>query len=431
MGRFAKEKRDTFYRQAKVLGFRARSAFKLLQLNELFGLFDGVARAVDLCAAPGSWSQVLAYHLHGGGAPRGRGPTAGGEPKVVSVDLQEIAPIEGVQALQGDITARATAEAIIAYFAGRRADLVVCDGAPDVTGLHDIDEFVHSGLLSCALNIANHVLAPGGAFVAKIFRGRDVSLLTSQLRTFYARVTIAKPKSSRAASLEAFVVCQGYRPPRGYVPSMDPPAYGSPGFALSARHADGCGRHGRGHSSSCGGAGDAGDSEPGAAAANCPACVDALLVPYVACGDLTGFDAAVVDVQRAGGLEPEGPGARTSSDRLMALALAITAGSVHPSQGEATPLEALLLARGALADDSAPDSPAAGYAPDSPAAGYAPDSPAGVLLRALATPGGDDGGSNEGGDDGGSAAAPAFTFAHSAASERAFAEYLALASPHA
>jgi tRNA (cytidine32/guanosine34-2'-O)-methyltransferase len=419
MGRFAKEKRDTFYRQAKVLGFRARSAFKLLQLNELFGLFDGVARAVDLCAAPGSWSQVLAYHLHGGGAPRGRGgPTAGGgggEPKVVSVDLQEIAPIDGVQALQGDITARTTAEAIIAYFAGRRADLVVCDGAPDVTGLHDIDEFVHSGLLSCALNIANHVLAPGGAFVAKIFRGRDVSLLTSQLRTFYARVTIAKPKSSRAASLEAFVVCQGYRPPHGYVPSMDPPAYGSPGFALSARHADGCGRHGRGHSSSCGGggAGDAGAAEPAAAAASCPACVDALLVPYVACGDLTGFDAAVVDVQRAGGLEPEpgGPGARTatSSDRLMALALAITAGSGHPSQGEATPLEALL-----LADD------------------YAPDSPAGVLLRALAAPGGDDGDSNEdSGDDGGGAAAHAFTFAHSAASERAFAEYLALASPHA
>ena len=445
MGRFAKEKRDTFYRQAKVLGFRARSAFKLLQLNELFGLFDGVARAVDLCAAPGSWSQVLAYHLHGGGsggAHRRAAAAAGAEPKVVSVDLQEIAPIDGVQALQGDITARTTAEAIIAYFAGRRADLVVCDGAPDVTGLHDIDEFVHSGLLSCALNIANHVLAPGGAFVAKIFRGRDVSLLTSQLRMFYARVTIAKPKSSRAASLEAFVVCQGYRPPAGYVPSMDPPAYGAPGFAPSARHsADGCRR--RGGSSSCGGASGSDERPPAdaASAAACPACVDELLVPYVACGDLAGFDArggggegAAEDARAPSSssslllLEPEpgecgpvGGNGDAASNRLMALALAITAAAGGGDEGrgeeegcgqpeQQQQLRALLL-RGA--------------------ADYAPDSPAGALLRAIAAPGvdGDGDSTAAGGEHNDEQGDGAFTCIYSAASERAFAAHLALVAP--
>ena len=90
---------------------------------------------------------------------------------------------------------------------------MVCDGAPDVTGLHDIDEYIQAQLLLAALNITTHVLKPGGTFVAKIFRGRDVSLLFSQLRIFFPEVTIAKPKSSRNSSIEAFVVCQKYAPP--------------------------------------------------------------------------------------------------------------------------------------------------------------------------------------------------------------------------
>ena len=301
MGRFARDKSDGYYRQAKVLGFRARSAFKLLQLNELYGLFTGVRRAVDLCAAPGSGSQVLAHQLvasRGGGWGGGSGGGGGGSsaadasgaaardgapPVIVSVDLQEIAPIPGATCIQGDITSRATAEAILASLAGAQADLVVCDGAPDVTGLHDIDEFVQSGLLSCALNIAAHVLRPGGTYVAKIFRGSDISLLVSQLRAFFAAVVVAKPKSSRASSLEAFVVCTGFAPPRGFVPSMDAPAYGARGWALSARHESGCARGG--------GVGEGAGAGAGAsAAAPCAACVDEVLVPYLACGDLSGWD---------------------------------------------------------------------------------------------------------------------------------------------
>ena len=107
------------------------------------------------------------------------------------------------------------------YFHNNLADLVICDGAPDVTGLHDIDEYMQAQLLLSALNITTNVLRQGGAFVAKIFRGRDVSLLYSQLKCFFDEVTVAKPKSSRNSSIESFVVCRGFNPPEGFAPNMD------------------------------------------------------------------------------------------------------------------------------------------------------------------------------------------------------------------
>lgn len=187
-----------------------------MQLDDEFGLFKGVERAVDLCAAPGSWSQVLASRLYGD--TEEKLDDCETREKIVAVDLQEMAPIEGVRQVQGDITAQATADTVVAHFGGQKADLVVCDGAPDVTGLHDIDEYVQAQLLLAALNITSKMLRLGGTFVAKIFRGRDVSLLYSQLRLFFAIVTVAKPKSSRNSSIEAFVVCQDFAPPEGYTP---------------------------------------------------------------------------------------------------------------------------------------------------------------------------------------------------------------------
>ncbi|XP_056302224.1 putative tRNA (cytidine(32)/guanosine(34)-2'-O)-methyltransferase isoform X2 [Danio aesculapii] len=194
MGRSSKDKRDIYYRLAKEEGWRARSAFKLLQLDEEFKLFKGVSRAVDLCAAPGSWSQVLSRKL--------RGKDKSEEVKIVAVDLQAMAPLPGVTQIQGDITKISTAEEIIQHFEGESADLVVCDGAPDVTGLHDVDEYIQAQLLLAALNITTHVLKPGGNFVAKIFRGKDVTLLYSQLKIFFSFVTCAKPPSSRNSSID-------------------------------------------------------------------------------------------------------------------------------------------------------------------------------------------------------------------------------------
>jgi tRNA (cytidine32/guanosine34-2'-O)-methyltransferase len=219
--------KDLWYRRAKEYGFRARSAFKLLQCDEDCHLFpsdadeaaaaDGsirkVARAVDLCAAPGSWSQVLVRKLYSSTVV----PTNRALARIISVDLQEMAPLDGVHMVQGDITSRVTAEEIIHHFQGEMVDLVVSDGAPDVTGLHEIDDYMQSQLILAALNITTHILRPGtGAFVAKIFKAEAYDLLASQLRIFFHSVECVKPVSSRVKSAEHFVVCKGYRKPNGY-----------------------------------------------------------------------------------------------------------------------------------------------------------------------------------------------------------------------
>ena len=220
MGKTSKDKRDIYYRKAKEVGFRARSAFKLLQIDDDYDLFSGVTRVVDLCAAPGSWSQVLSSKMYSS-AEEADKLMSEGCPRVVAVDLQEMAPVPGVVCHVGDITSKDTAERIVQHFRGDLAELVICDGAPDVTGLHDVDEYMQAQLLLAALNITTNVLRRGGSFVAKIFRGRDVSLLYSQLRCFFEEVTVAKPKSSRNSSIESFVVCRRFSPPPGYVISMD------------------------------------------------------------------------------------------------------------------------------------------------------------------------------------------------------------------
>jgi tRNA (cytidine32/guanosine34-2'-O)-methyltransferase len=279
MGKTSKDKRDAYYRLAKEQNWRARSAFKLIQIDEQFDLFahtdpDSVTRVVDLCAAPGSWSQVLSRVLIKGESFGRRawlekrrqdkkalerlaknGEEADEESnaaeendvdesailkprknvKIVAIDLQPMAPLEGITTLKADITHPSTIPLLLNALDPKEyddsassvkpsapslptrhrhpVDLVISDGAPDVTGLHDLDIYIQSQLLYAALNLAIGVLRPGGKFVAKIFRGRDVDLIYAQLRTVFERVSVAKPRSSRASSLEAFVVCEGFMPP--------------------------------------------------------------------------------------------------------------------------------------------------------------------------------------------------------------------------
>ncbi|KAJ8669973.1 hypothetical protein QAD02_001232 [Eretmocerus hayati] len=223
MGKTSKDKRDIYYRRAKEEGWRARSAFKLLQIDDEFNIFEGVTKAVDLCAAPGSWSQVLSRRLNQNYVKLKESDEDVIAPKIIAVDLQAMAPIEGVVQIQGDITNVKTAEQIISHFNNEYADLVVCDGAPDVTGLHDMDIYIQSQLLLAALKITTQILKPKGTFIAKIFRAKDSSLLYSQLKLFFISVSVAKPRSSRNSSFEAFVVCRGYSPPEGFDPaSLDP-----------------------------------------------------------------------------------------------------------------------------------------------------------------------------------------------------------------
>ncbi|KAF3993108.1 hypothetical protein FT663_00932 [Candidozyma haemuli var. vulneris] len=214
MGKSSKDKRDIYYREAKEKGYRARSAFKLLQIDEKFNIFEGVNRVVDLCAAPGSWSQVLSQKLN-------ENKKDGQDAKIVAVDLQPMSAIEGVTCLQADITHPKTLQSILELFGGEPADLVVSDGAPDVTGLHDLDEYIQAQLILAALQLTTCILKEGGTFIAKIFRGRDIDLLYSQLGYLFDKVVCAKPRSSRGTSLEAFVVCIGYRPRPGWNPRLD------------------------------------------------------------------------------------------------------------------------------------------------------------------------------------------------------------------
>lgn len=259
MGKSSKDKRDAYYRLAKEQGWRARSAFKLLQLDEEFNLFEGVTRVVDLCAAPGSWSQVLSRILIKGERigratwedkryaellktqpqtseeqqpPR---PEPRKDVKIVAIDLQPMSPLEGITCLKADITHPSTIPLLLhaldpsysasdsSIEASHPVDLVISDGAPDVTGLHDLDIYVQSQLLWAALNLALCVLKPGGRFVAKIFRGKDVDILYAQLKCVFTRVEVAKPRSSRASSVEAFIVCTDFRPPEGFKASLENP----------------------------------------------------------------------------------------------------------------------------------------------------------------------------------------------------------------
>lgn len=291
MGRLSRDKRDVFYRKAKEMGYRARSAFKLLQLDSEFDLFGKspervkVQRAVDLCAAPGSWSQVLVDRLlHGDKDEKASTANEGDDtsndesPTIVAVDLQPMAPLKGVHCIQGDITAVETARSIIQHFKGQRAELVVCDGAPDVTGLHDVDEYIQGQLLLSAVNITTHVLCKNGTFVAKIFRGRDVQLLYSQLRLLFERVSIAKPSSSRNSSIEAFVVCQGF--------------YGEPFFDLPLE-----------------GGFDV-DAPADMRGAGCLQgtndSLDPAIVPFIACGDLSKYGLGNLDADKSYPLDNEG-----------------------------------------------------------------------------------------------------------------------------
>ena len=209
MGRLSRDKRDVFYRRAKEKGYRARSAFKLLQLDSEFNLFEGVVRAVDLCAAPGSWSQVLSDKLVASQPKTSDDNTT----KIVAVDLQPMAPIHGVLCIQGDITSYETAQAILKPFGcnegtkdGNRAELVICDGAPDVTGLHDLDEYLQAQLLMSAVKITTHVLVDGGKF----FESSYLVYLCIFIRSYTHSLTITQyqePLSRKSFEVGTPVSC--------------------------------------------------------------------------------------------------------------------------------------------------------------------------------------------------------------------------------
>ncbi|SMY23575.1 unnamed protein product [Zymoseptoria tritici ST99CH_1A5] len=327
MGKSSKDKRDAYYRLAKEQGWRARSAFKLLQLDEEFNLFEGVTRVVDLCAAPGSWSQVLSRILIKGemigraawedkryreilrlrevdpastsgeiDTPPNAKPRQ--DVKIVAIDLQPMSPLEGITCLKADITHPSTIPLLLKALdpdydaslatteASHPVDLVLSDGAPDVTGLHDLDIYVQSQLLWAALNLALCVLKPGGKFVAKIFRGKDVDILYAQLKTVFEGVTVSKPRSSRASSVEAFIVCTNFRPPKGFTASLQDPMGATQPMQMQSKLASSLEP-----SESSRRYREDGVTELFLDTADDNAAKNRWIAPFLACGDLSAFDA--------------------------------------------------------------------------------------------------------------------------------------------
>jgi len=188
---------DLYFQKAKAEGYRARSAYKLIQINEKFRVLRKGQVILDLGAAPGSWSQVAAQNV-------------GREGRVIAVDLQEIEPLPGVTTLQGDITSAAVQQQML-DLAGRPVDVVLSDAAPNTSGIALRDHAFSVELVYAALNVARQALKPGGHLVAKVFEGEDLPKLIVDLRQNFSMVKPFYPEATRREGKEIFLVCKGFK----------------------------------------------------------------------------------------------------------------------------------------------------------------------------------------------------------------------------
>ncbi|WP_288934486.1 RlmE family RNA methyltransferase [Sphingomonas sp. GV3] len=187
---------DPYVRRAKAEGYRSRAAYKLIELDERFGIIRNAKRVVDLGIAPGGWSQVIKRRL----------PKA----EVVGIDLLPVDPIDGVTIFQMDFLDDA-APGLLMDALGGAPDLVLSDMAANTVGHPQTDALRTMALVETALAFAQDVLAPGGTFVAKVFAGGADSTLVAEMKRAFATVKHAKPPSSRKGSVEWFVVAQGFK----------------------------------------------------------------------------------------------------------------------------------------------------------------------------------------------------------------------------
>lgn len=192
-------KRDTWRRQAKASGYRARSAFKLKQIQERFKLIDKGDILLDVGCFPGGWSQV-GLEL------------AGEEGTVIGVDLDACQPIEGATLLVGDITDVHTQDKVLECLDGRKFNSVISDISPNITGKWDMDQSIALTLVSEVFDFALPFLAKGGHFVTKLFQGVGVEEMINAVKPHFEDVRRHSPHASRNSSSEVYLICRRYRP---------------------------------------------------------------------------------------------------------------------------------------------------------------------------------------------------------------------------
>lgn len=192
---------DPYVALAKQEGYRARSAFKLIELDDKFHFLKPGKRVVDLGAAPGGWTQIAVQRVK----------SAPDNPLVVGLDLLEMAPIAGAKTTQLDFLDDSAPDVLKEMLGGHKADVVLSDMAPNTTGMKDIDHLRIMGLLETAYAFACEILNPNGTFVAKIFQGGTEQNLLNEMKRRFQSVKHAKPPASRKESSEFYVVAIGFK----------------------------------------------------------------------------------------------------------------------------------------------------------------------------------------------------------------------------
>ena len=191
-----KQRRDTYVRQSKVDGYRARSAYKLIEIDEKFKIFKGGLTVIDIGAAPGSWSQYASKVVKNG--------------KIVSIDLKEMEPIDNTVQIKGDFTEDETQKKIKEFLTGK-SDVVMSDMAVNTTGIKNIDSIQTGELCKEAMIFSKDIISNGGFFVSKIFMGGSFNEIVQLGKNIFKEVKVFKPKSSRKDSKESFIICKNLR----------------------------------------------------------------------------------------------------------------------------------------------------------------------------------------------------------------------------
>ena len=188
-----KQRRDIYVRQSKVDGYRARSAYKLIEIDEKFKIFKGGISVIDIGAAPGSWSQYASKVVKSG--------------KIISIDLKEMEPIGNTIQIQGDFTDQKIKEEIRKNLQ-KKAEVVMSDMAVNTTGIKNIDAIYTGELCKEAMIFSKDIISDDGYFISKIFMGGTFNEIVAQGKSIFKEVKVFKPKSSRKDSKESFIICK-------------------------------------------------------------------------------------------------------------------------------------------------------------------------------------------------------------------------------
>ena len=191
-----KQRRDIYVRQSKIYGYRARSAYKLIEIDEKFKIFKGGMFVLDIGAAPGSWSQYASKVVKNG--------------KVISIDLKSMEEIKNTIQIQGDFMKKDIQNEIKSYL-NKNLDVVMSDMAINTTGIKDIDSIQTGELCKEAMIFSKEILSKKGFFISKIFMGSTFNEIVALGKNFFKEVKVFKPKSSRKDSKESFIICKNLR----------------------------------------------------------------------------------------------------------------------------------------------------------------------------------------------------------------------------